>query len=288
MAHLVCSEIKSSTARYLEGQLLISGRPDDACVITLPIKTLDGRWVSVIVEQKLEDSFRVHDGGKTDSELFSQGVKMTDADEETHAAIAAEYGVSIGDRIIQKVCRRADLSEAIMAVGQCAAMMTSQLLWARVELEEDRVCRDVAAALTLWKPADVRIDENVSLEGRRYKHVVHFVAHKSTQNTAVDVLSSRRGRSLEKAKDYDYAWMDMERRSNEYRAWGRLAVIPSMETWSPKALGIVRDASHDTIALPTDRESELRERIPEAMSRLTSPGFSPKEKTPFSLDYTAD
>jgi len=280
---MTCSDLKTSIAEYLEDQLQVSVFRDD-CVLTLPIKTLDGRWVSVYVEQPLENSFLVHDGSKTDSELFSQGVKMTEIDKEMNEAIAAKYGVAIKDRMLQRLCRGNELSEAILAVGQCAAMLTTQLIWTPIELEEDRVSRDVAAALTSWKPSDVRIDENVELEGKSEKHRIHFVARKATRRTAINILSSRRGRSLDRARDYDYAWLDIERKSQDVKAWGRLAVIPSVEMWSTRALGIVKDASNDTIALPSDREAELRERIPEAMTRLTSPDFSPGNKTPFTLE----
>jgi hypothetical protein len=239
----------------------------------------------VFVEEALEGSFLVHDGSKTDSELFSQGVKMTDADAEMNAAIAARYGVNIQDRILQRICRRDELSEAIIAVGQCAAMLTTQLVWAPIELDEGRVSRDVAAALTAWRRPDVYIDENVEIEGTSGKHIVTFVVRKATRKTAIDVLSAGRGRSVQKARDYDYAWLDVKRRSKEsYEGYGRLAVIAGAETWTNKALGIVKQASHDTIALPSEREAELGERIPEAMSRFTSPDFSPENVRPFALD----
>jgi hypothetical protein len=285
MRPLACSEITTSMTKYLEDQLLISTRPNNACVLTLPIKTLDGRSVSVIVEQTFEDAFIVHDGGKTDSELFSQGVKMNDSDDQTHAAIAAKYEVSIRDRMIQKVCRRVELNEAILTVGQCAAMMTSQLLWSSVEIEDDRVYRDVSAALTLWKPADVHIDEKVTLNGTKEQHTVGFVVvlESAHRMAAVDVLLSSRARALDRARKYDYTWMDMERKSPEYRNWARLAIIPSVEAWSPKALEIIRSSANEAIVLPSDQEATLNERISESMAKLAGPGFSPGERAPFAL-----
>ena len=279
MRPLDCSDIKTSMAKYLEDQLLLSKRANHTCVLTLPIKTFDGRWVSVIVEQKFDDSFLVHDGGKTDSELFSQGVKMNAADEETHAAIAAKYEVSIGDRLIQKVCHRAELNEG------CAAMMTSQLLWSPIEIEIDRIYRDVSAALTLWKPPDTRITEKVILDGTKEQHTVGFVvARKSARSTAaIDVLSSSRGHALEKARKYDYTWMDMERKSEEYRGWARLAIIPSVEGWTSKALEIIRNSANDAIALNSDEEGSLGGLVSESIEKLTGPGFSPGNRAAFSL-----
>lgn len=280
----ICSDVKHSVAKYLEEQLHVSPFKND-CILTLPIKTLDGRWVSVFVEQSLDNSFLVHDGGKTDSELFSQGVKMTDVDSEMNAAIAAKYGAIIKDRMLQRLCRHSELAEAILSVGQCAAVLATQLIWTPIELEENRAYREVDAALARWQPADASIEKDVKVEGISEKHTLNFVARRGKYTTAINVLSSRRGRSLEKARDYDYSWLDMERSPNEYRACGRLAVIPNAETWSDKALGIVKGASHDTIALPTDREEELRERIPESVSKLNSPAFLFEKKTPFSLYY---
>jgi hypothetical protein len=63
-----CSEIKESVARYFTENLRASPSLRSGCTITLPIKSVDDRWVFVLVEEWY-DMFRVHDGGKTDSEL---------------------------------------------------------------------------------------------------------------------------------------------------------------------------------------------------------------------------
>ena len=51
---------------------------DGRCVVSLPIETLDGRFVDVYVEFKAGGHVVVHDGGKTVSELYAQGIHLTE------------------------------------------------------------------------------------------------------------------------------------------------------------------------------------------------------------------
>src|ERR1039457_4585108 len=91
-----CSEIKEMVAQYLADNLRATPSPRSGCTITLPIKSIDGRWVFVVVEETYS-VFRVHDGGKTDSALFSQGLKMAEVDTDFIATVARKYGVSVED-----------------------------------------------------------------------------------------------------------------------------------------------------------------------------------------------
>src|SRR5712691_435635 len=157
----LCSEIRQLVAAHLIENLRASDRNGQGCTITLPIKTVDDRWVSIIVEEKY-DYFVVHDGGQTDSALFSQGLKMSDADEHFNAAIAFKYHVSIQDKMIQKTCRKDELPKTIMAVAESAAVMTAQLVSSRlIEVEVQEVHSRVSEALRLWRPHDVEIEQNV-------------------------------------------------------------------------------------------------------------------------------
>lgn len=60
-----CSEIKEMVGRYFTDNLRVSQSLRSGCAITLPIKSIDDRWVFVIVEERY-NMFLVHDGGKTD------------------------------------------------------------------------------------------------------------------------------------------------------------------------------------------------------------------------------
>jgi hypothetical protein len=77
--------------------------------------------------------------------------------------------------------------------------------------------------------------------------------------------------------------MDMERKSEEYRDWARLAIIPSVEGWTSKALEIIRNSANDAIALNSDEEGSLGGLVSESIEKLTGPGFSPGNRAAFSL-----
>jgi len=265
-----CSGVRQMVAAHLIENLRASGRDGQECTITLPIKTVDGRWVSVIVEEKY-DYFVVHDGGQTDSALFSQGLKMSDADEHFNAAIASKYHVGVQDKMIQKMCRKDDLSNAIMAVAESSAVMTAQLVSSRlVDVEVQEVHSRVSEALRLWRPDDVEIQQNVEIKGGLSTHRFNFVA-KSTasghRTATIKILPPSRPR--DRAERYGFTQLDM-RQTPEFRDWASLAVILGAETWTEPALQIVNRLADKTIELTSDQEAEVEARIPKAMTSLAA------------------
>jgi hypothetical protein len=266
----LCSEIRRLVAAHLTENLRASGRDGQGCTITLPIKSVDGRWVSVIVEEKF-DYYLVHDGGQTDSALFSLGLKMSDADEQFNAAIAIKYHVSVEDKMIQKACRKDDLSETIMAVAESSAVMTAQLVSSRlVEVEVQEVQSRVSEALRLWKPDDVEIQQNVEVKGGLSTHRFNFIAKSNIsghRTATIKILPPSRPR--DRAERYGFMQLDM-RRTPEFRDWASLAVILGAETWSEPALQIVNRLADKTIELTSDQEAEVEARIPNAMNTLAA------------------
>ncbi len=264
-----CSQIRQLVAGYLADSLRISARRD-GFNITLPLKAVDDRWVSVIIEEKYGDYFTVHDGGKTDSVLFSHGLKMSESDEQFRAAVAAKYGVSVQDRLVQKTCRRDNLPETIMAVAESAAVMTAQLVSSRlVEVEVQEVHDIVSEALLLWKPEDIVIEQNVEIPGSASTHQFDFIARSGTsehRTTTIKILPPSRPR--ERAERYGYMRYDMLRKP-QYENWANLAVILGADTWSKPALDIVQRIADSTIELKSDQQTEVAAYIPKAMSMLT-------------------
>jgi hypothetical protein len=265
-----CSEIRQLVATHLTENLRVSGRDGQECTITLPIETVDGRWVSVIVEEKF-DYFLVHDGGQTDSALFSQGLKMSDADERFNAAIAIKYHVSVQDKMIQKACRKDDLANTIMAVAQSSAVMTAQLVSARlVDVEVQEVHSRVSEALRLWRPDDVQIQQNVEIKGDLSTHRFNFVARSSAlghRTATIKILPPSRPR--DRAERYGFMQLDM-RQTPEFRDWASLAVILGAEAWTEPALQIVNRLADRTIELTSDQEAEVEARIPKVMTSLAA------------------
>jgi hypothetical protein len=130
---------------------------------------------------------------------------------------------------------------------------------------------EVADALTLWKPDDVRIEKDVVIEGETETHRLNFVGYASApthRTAAVDVLPS--SHSLDKAYRYGFTRLDMEKKSDEYKGWGRLAVMPKVEAWSGPALDLIRRIATDTLELESHRDyirSEVEALIADKMSK---------------------
>ena len=60
----VCSSIRDALLSFLGAELEVSTF-EDQCIITLPLKTLDDRFLDVYVEPRIGDYVVVHDGGRT-------------------------------------------------------------------------------------------------------------------------------------------------------------------------------------------------------------------------------
>ena len=73
-----CSGLKELLVALFASELEVTS-VDTACIITLPLKTADDRYIDVFVEPIASSRFvYVHDGGKSTAELFSQGLHPTD------------------------------------------------------------------------------------------------------------------------------------------------------------------------------------------------------------------
>jgi hypothetical protein len=196
---------------------------------------------------------------------------MSDADEQFNAAIAIKYHVSVEDKMIQKACRKDDLSETIMAVAESSAVMTAQLVSSRlVEVEVQEVQSRVSEALRLWKPDDVEIQQNVEVKGGLSTHRFNFIAKSNIsghRTATIKILPPSRPR--DRAERYGFMQLDM-RRTPEFRDWASLAVILGAETWSEPALQIVNRLADKTIELTSDQEAEVEARIPNAMNTLAA------------------
>lgn len=268
------SDVKDLVARYLIENLRSSASSGQGSIITLPLKTIDDRWVSVIVEEKQRGYFLIHDGGKTDSELFCQGVTMSDVVEASNAGIAKKYGVSVEGSILQKACKTEDLAEGILAVAEASAAISVQLVSRLVELEAQEVEARVSETLSLWGEKDFEIKHEWEVKGKYSSHVLDFVAlakKTSMRRTAsVDILP--RTSPLRRAKEYGFMLLDI-RSEPEYREWASLAVIVGAGDWSKPALKIVKEIASGTMEVRPETHGEIETEIRKRLDALTSPSL---------------
>ena len=66
-----CDSVRDSLLAAFAGDLEVT-TSGDKCIVTLPLKTVDDRFIDVIVEPMPDSLFvYVHDGGKSTAELFA-------------------------------------------------------------------------------------------------------------------------------------------------------------------------------------------------------------------------
>ena len=240
----------------------------DSCIVTLPMETVDKRKVSVVIDS-IGDTFVVHDGGKTLSELFCHGVSMTDTRLSHQIDIAAKHGAHFKNKMIRVVCKREDLERAIFAVAQCSSMAMLDLVSHKARLDDDSVPSKVSGILDLWRPADVQISKNVDVRTVESDHRLNAVCRASSGVIiGVKVLGS----DNPKKNAQQYGYMDLDMTSNdEYRNWARFAIVSGAENWNERTLGVVYRHATKVLEVKSKNEDEFLGRIPAIMSDLINP-----------------
>jgi hypothetical protein len=215
--------------------------------------------------------FLVHDGGKTSSELFCQGVNLTSKKLALQQAIASSYGVTILSTggVFQKTCSAEELNEAVYSVAQCVSLARLELLELRPDFEDLTVPGKVAKALRAWKPNyTVKLTSNVVVSGLNTKHRFDFVSHPKSDalhTVAIRVLSPNH--SAMQAKLYAFMGLDLKR--SEAKDWQKLAVVSNPGLWSAPALELVGKFSEGVILLDGGEEDRIDTVVPEEVDRLT-------------------
>ena len=269
---LNCSELRKIIAAQFGEQVRVRVTRDH-CVVTLPLRTVDDDRISVVVEEKL-GYFLVHDGGATDSALFSQGVTLRPRKLEQQHEIARRFGVEVVDNLIRRVGplrNLKELYEAVLAVAQCAALASLELMEHAVEIEDEPIVGRVGRAIETWHPGFVHlVERNKKVEGALAQHTFNFVAHaadRKHQTTAVRVLPATKPHW--QAERYGFLALDIKDHAI-FGRWQRLAVIHRPDQWSSRDLELVQQLSNETLLIRREDENEIAVAIPEALDQLAA------------------
>ena len=258
-----CSKLKINLLSFLEKSVKVT-EWRDSCVVTLPIETVDKRRVSVIVES-VGDTFIVHDGGKTLSELFCHGISLTGGRMEYQIEIAHSHGVHLQNKMLRKICKLPGLESAIFAVALCSSMSMLDLVTHRPKFDEDSIPLKVAQILNTWKPSDVLLKIDVDVKTADSDHRLTAVCYGPLATVAVKVLGSEHP----KANAQRYGFLGYEfSQSGEYMNWKRLAVVSGVNRWSKPSISLVRRHSDRVIEVPDRNENDSLVGIPAIMDDL--------------------
>ena len=168
---------------------------DGRCVVSLPIETLDGRFVDVYIEFKAGGHVEVHDGGRSRS-CTRKGSSDEPKRRHTFYEVADRLGTHIDrEDTIRKMVHVSKMCEAILAVAQCASVAMHEVLYHKPAVQKMPVANMVRRTLTKWKTPDFDVHQKVPLKGAstRATHAFDYVAVSTLDAAscvAVQVLST--------------------------------------------------------------------------------------------------
>lgn len=269
MGTMNCGSLKTSLIDFLREQVEVAAFKD-RCVITLPIKTVDDRFVDIVVEKKLADFFLVHDAGKTLNELFVQGVSLTDAKKAHLTGMAKRFSVELVGDVFKVGTKLDGLQNAILAVSQCASLAMFELLSHHPDIEEEPLSSRVNRSLKKWQPHFIRsIERRVLVKGRKFPHHFDFVAFGDAEDGhrtgAIKLLPPTYSGTVQ-AERYAYLVLDIEETYCD--SWSRLAIMTKVETWPLPAIQMVRGLSKETLEVRSGEEVQVEEMLPSRMNNL--------------------
>ncbi|MGD1091288.1 MAG: hypothetical protein ABSB35_04750 [Bryobacteraceae bacterium] len=236
----------------------IAEQVGDACVITLPIPTVDGRVVGVFIEPRVGDYFLVNDGGKAVNELTLQGVKITDSVKDYMAALARNFDVVYADEMFQSAGKQADLQRIVLAIGACSSLAMAQLVGQITSAVDEPAKEQFGRALKSWARKRLKVSRDVSLKGKRAQHRFDFVASPKIGKKMPIVMSvlSPGSNPLGSAQRFGFHATDLD--STPFAKWPRVAVEDRAEIWSAEAKNIVRSCADVVIEIPSGAKIDAR------------------------------
>ena len=268
----ICSSIRDSLLSFLGTELEVSAF-EDQCIITLPLKTLDDRFLDVYVESKIGDYIVVHDGGRTASELYAQGIHLTDSKRALLKSMASRYDVSFDeeDDTFKIGSKGNAVQPAILAIAQCASLAMHDVLSHGPVIEAEPIRARVRRSLDSWQTQVFQIKHRIPIQGttRGANHSFDSVAFPRTngrKTVGVKVLTPGYGPHVQADR---YGFFALDIKGTMYDKWRRVAVVSKSDQWYGSALQVVQAFSHYTLELKTGDDARVEEALPEQIEKLS-------------------
>lgn len=244
-----CQSIKAALTDHLVESVEVHS-VREMCIATLPMRTVDSRWVDVFIEPRAKDFYLISDGGKAVNELIMQGIKVTESVHREFGLIARAMGVSYRDEVFEMGTKFENLARAAHAVGMCSAIATHRLVEHVVSEEEVSLHEQFNGILRKWARRRASVTENVKIEGGLRQHTFDFlVSPRKGLPIAVSILNPTGG-PLAAAERFGFRARDIAD-STTANKWPLLAVETRSETWTPDATRIVSRFAASVIPVPT-------------------------------------
>jgi hypothetical protein len=253
---LNCDSLRESVIQYLQTETeVISG--NTYCVLSLPIRVLDGAFAEVYVEEIGPDSFLVHDGGRTIGHLESSGVIVAESRQWALSSLADRMGISLEDGVFKALAKRNNLQDVAFAVGQCCSIGVYDLVKHVPFAEEERIRSKALEEMEQWsRNHNVGFERNIKVSGsigRQY--TIDFLTENSSgPAVAISLLLPSYGPMV--AVDRFAAQVLDLKQSRRYARWKRVAVLAKPEKWKDRQRKIVQNLA-DEVAVITDPSEQF-------------------------------
>ena len=250
-----CDHIKDSVVQYLQTETEVIPKCD-YCILSLPIKVLDGANAEVYIEEVGNDSFLVHDGGRTIGHLQSSGLIVSKSRTSSLSALAERLGITLDEGVFKALAKQVTIQDVAFSVGQCCSMALYELIKHAPFADEERMRNIARQEMETWSAErGIRLVKNKKVPGSLRQYTLDFVVEAIPGSTdlpvAVNILIPSYGASV--AVDR-YATQVLDLRNTEYNKWKRVAVLAKPERWKERQRKIVGKLA-DAVAEISDSAS---------------------------------
>ncbi len=262
---MTCDAIREAFSRYLQAETEVL-QTRQACLLSLPIRVIDGANIEVFIEESGNGAFCVHDAGRTIGRLETSGLKLTDMRVEMFAQLAKRLGVGLLDGVFQGFARTATLQQTALSVGQCCSLALYELLRHAPFSEEERIRATVAKEMDDWSTATgIAVVKDYEVNGSVRQHTFDFLAQ-AKEPIAVDVLIPSYGPNVS-ADRYAMKVWDIEKAGVPRPKL--IAVLARPEKWKQTARHVVGTLADDIAEIP-EEGALLPSGLSDALSRFAA------------------
>ena len=261
---LNCGAIKESVYQYLQAETEVLPT-QHACLLSLPIKGLNGVNAEVFVEEVNNGALLVHDGGKTVGFLESNGLLVTDRRLATLADLAYRLGVTLDNGVFKTLAKANTVHVSALAVAQCCSVALFDIIDHVPFSEEEQIRGRVSNEVERWsEQSGIKVASGVKKAGSIKQYTIDFLTN-SPIPVEVNILIPTYSATVS-ADRYGLQVLDLSAHRNDVAK--RLAVLAKPEKWTRPARARVRKLA-DEIAEVSVYDSLYPTGITEALTLLS-------------------
>jgi hypothetical protein len=260
-----CGAIKESVFQYFQSETEVVSTKQ-ACIVSLPLKGLDGANAEVFVEEVNNGALLIHDGGKTVGHLESSGLIVTESRLATLADLASRLGATLDNGVFKALAKADTVQVSALAVGQCCSMALFELLGHVPFSEEEQIRAKVTNEVEQWSESSgISVKAGVKMPGSIKQYKIDFIADAPTP-VQVNILIPTYSSTVSADR---YALQVLDLTSSLAGEPRRLAILAKPERWTRPARARVGLLA-DQIAEVTLGDTLLPTGITEALNILSA------------------